>query len=287
MRRARRPTFNAEKRKFVDSFETLVRKARWVRGETLKLHKRAPETRLASSLSAVEIFVVLYYGGILRFDAENPFWNDRDRFIISKGHGAISLYPILADLNFFAAAELVNIARKGSFLGVIPDAAIPGFETTNGSLGHGLGVSCGVARALKAKKQEQKVFVLSGDGELNEGSCWEAIMFAAHHHLDNLILIIDDNKMSMLGYQKDICSLEPLAGKFAAFGWDAVSVDGHNVEKLHSALHSFKINKSNQPKVVVANTKKAKGVPVLETDPLCHIKSLKAEEVDELVESFV
>lgn len=274
-------------KKVPKSFDDLQRKASWVRRETLKLHKRAPETRLASSLSAVEIFVVLYYGGILWVDPKCSLCNDRDRFVISKGHGAISLYPILADLGFFDAAELLNISLPGSLLGVIPDAAIPGFETTNGSLGHGLGVACGMARALKAKQQPQNVFCLCGDGELNEGSVWEAIMFAAHHHLGNLILIIDDNKMSMLGYQKDIASLEPLDEKFSAFGWEVASVDGHDLKELHSALQSFKTCGTDRPKVLVANTRKAKGVPQLEEDPLCHIKSLKPEEVDLLLEAYV
>ncbi len=268
------------------SFESLKEKAQWVRKETLKLHKLAPESRLASSLSAVEIFVVLYYGGILSYNSQNVRSEDRDRLIISKGHGAISLYPILADLNFFNKQELQKIGRVDSFLGVIPDASVPGFETTNGAVGHGLGVACGVALALKRKKLDKKVFVLSGDGELNEGAVWEAVMFASYHKLSNLILIVDNNKMSMLGYQKDILGLEPLEEKFSVFGWKAQAVDGHNVDQLYKHLSTLKNDQHSQPEVLVANTRKGKGVRVLEDDPLCHVKSLKADEVDAILKEW-
>ena len=213
----------------MNSSDILRDKANWVRKETLKLHKRAPESRVASSLSAIEIFVVLYYGDILSYESQNVLWEERDRLIISKGHGAVCLYPILADLNFFDKGELTKIGTKDSFLGVIPDTSIPGFETINGAVGHGLGVACGIALALKRKTLNKKVFVLSGDGELNEGAVWEAIMFASHHKLNNLILIVDNNKMSMLGYQKEILGLEPLQEKFNAFGWKTQTVDGHSI----------------------------------------------------------
>lgn len=267
------------------SFETLKEKVHWVRRETLKLHKLAPESRVASCLSDIEIFVVLYYGGILSYNPENIQWEGRDRLIISKGHGGVSLYPILADLNFFDKMELCKIGEKGSFLGVIPDASVPGFETINGSLGHGLGVACGIALALKRKGVEQKVFVLSGDGELNEGAVWEAVMFASYHKLNNLILIVDNNKMSMLGYQKSILGLEPLEEKFNAFGWKAENVNGHDVEQLYIALNELKKDSANQPTVLIANTRKGKGIPQLEGDPLCHVKSLKANEVDAILDN--
>lgn len=265
------------------SFETLRKKVQWVRRETLKLHKCAPESRVASCLSDIEIFVVLYYGGILSYDPNNIHWEGRDRLIISKGHGAVSLYPILADLNFFDKEELKKIGEEGSFLGIIPDASIPGFETVNGSLGHGLGVACGIALALKRKGLDNKVFVLSGDGELNEGAVWEAIMFAPYHKLNNLILIVDNNKISMLGFQKDILGLEPLGEKFDAFGWRVETVNGHNMEQLYIALGNFKKDGNKQPKVLIADTCKGKGIPQLEGNPLCHVRSLKVNEVDDIL----
>ena len=220
--------------------EFMREKATWVRKETLKIHKIAPETRISSSLSPVEIFVVLYYGKILNFNAKNINWAGRDRFIISKGHGAISLYPILADLGYFDQNELKNVGKDGTFLGGIPDSVIPGFETINGSLGHGLGVACGMALALKRKEAKEMVFVLLGDGELYEGSVWEAIMFAGEHKLDNLILILDNNRVCMLGYCKKILDLEPQEEKFKAFKWNVVTVDGHNVDQLYHSLNDLK-----------------------------------------------
>jgi len=266
------------------SLGMLNKKASWLRREMLILHKLAPESRIASCLSDIEIFVALYYGGILSYNPQYPLAPDRDRFIISKGHGGVSLYPILADLGFFKIEELEKCGSEDSFLCVIPDTAVPGFETINGSLGHGLGVGCGVATALKSKGLDKKVFVLCGDGELNEGAVWEAVMFAAYHKLDNLILIVDNNKISMLGYQKNILGLEPLEDKFEAFGWEVKTVDGHNIEQLCSSLSSLKTSRDNKPKVLIANTLKGKGIRQLEGDHLCHVKSLTSDEIDNILE---
>jgi transketolase len=237
-------------------------------------------------LSDVEIFVALYYGGILRYDPTNTAWEKRDRFIVSKGHGGVSLYPILADLGFFDRAELEKVCQKGTFLGGIPDMLIPGFETINGSLGHGLGVACGICIALKRKNIHSHVFVLMGDGELYEGAVWEAIMFAGHHGLDNLTLVIDKNEQSILGYCRDIIDLDPLEPKFKSFGWLVSSVDGHDLTKLYQSLSNITQQKKGNPKVLVAHTVKGKGVPQLENDPLCHIRSLKPEEIDCILESL-
>ncbi|MDI6717466.1 MAG: transketolase [Patescibacteria group bacterium] len=262
----------------------LTKKALWVRRETIKIHGIAPETRLASSLSDVEIFVSLYYGKILNFNPKKPKWLGRDRFIISKAHGAISLYPILADFGFFEKSELTRVCQKGSFLGGIPDTQISGFETVNGALGHGLGVACGSAIVLKSKGL--KVFVLMGDGELFEGAVWEAVMFAFQHKLGNLVLIIDNNKISMLDYCKNIINLDPLEKKFQAFGWKAVVVDGHNIDKLANSLKDLKADNSDYPKVLIANTVKGKGVSQLENDVLCHVKSLNKEEIARAMEEL-
>jgi len=257
----------------------LKEKSVWVRKETLNIHKIAPDTRLASSLSDVEIFVTLYYGKILKFNPKNLQWEERDRFIISKPHGAISLYPILADLGFFDKSELKRVGQEGSLLGGIPDSTVPGFETINGALGHGLGVACGVALGLKNKNSESRVFVLLGDGELNEGAVWEAIMFAGHHKLSNLILIVDNNKISMLNYCKNTIDLTPLQEKLRVFKWKVRIVDGHNIKNLYKSLKVLKEDKSNYPKVLIANTIKGKGVSQLEKDTLCHIRVLKEDEI--------
>jgi transketolase len=261
----------------------LKEKSSWVRKETLRIHKIAPETRLASSLSPIEIFTVLFYGNIVKCKPKNTSWEGRDRFIISKGHGAISFYPVLADLGFFSKRNLKMVCKEGCMLGGIPDSVIPGFETINGSLGHGLGVACGIALALKEKKRKEYIFVLMGDGELNEGSVWEAVMFAAEHKLDNLVLIIDNNKVSMLDFSRNIIDLSPISRKLRSFKWEVKNVDGHDVEAVYNALKYFKEKSGSMPKVLVADTVKGKGVPRLEIDPLSHIKNLKPEEAEALI----
>lgn len=261
----------------------LKARAEWVWRETLAIHRRAPETRIASSLSPIEVFVALYYGDLLKFNAKNPLDEDRDRLIISKGHGSICLYPILADLGFFSKDELNRVCQAGGILGGIPDPIIPGYETVNGSLGHGLGVATGAAIAQKVKKTDRDVFVLTGDGELHEGACWEAIMLAAHHKLDNLCLIVDNNSVAMLGYTDDIISHGGIVDRLAAFGWAVDSVDGHDVEAVHQTLGAIKSRRDRKPKALVANTLKGRGVPGLENQPLSHIINPKPETIDEIL----
>ena len=263
--------------------ELIQEKATWVKRELLKIHKIAPGIRIASSLSCVEILTTLYYGKLVNFDPKNLFWENRDRVIISKAHGSIALYPIFADLGYFSKDQLSLVGKPGGILADIPDCSIPGYETLTGALGHGLGIACGIALALKRKGCKEKVFVLLGDGELFEGAVWEAIMFASHHNLGNLILIIDNNRISMLDYCRNIIDLEPIEKKFEIFGWQFAIVDGHDIGKLYSILSSAKEVTTVKPKVIIANTVKGKGVPRLEKDSLCHIKSLSIEEIDQLL----
>ena len=262
----------------------LREKSHWVWRETLAVHRRAPETRLASSLSSIEIFVALYYGGVLHYSSAQPLDENRDRCVISKGHGSICMYPILADLGFFSMDELQRVCQTGSFLGGIPDPVIPGYETVNGSLGHGLGVATGMALGLKSKGSDRNVFVVTGDGELHEGANWEAIMFASQHGLDNLNLIVDDNRISMLGYTDDIVSHGSLPLRLSAFGWDCLEVDGHDVVAVQVALLQMKANRSGRPKALIARTLKGHGVPGLENAPLSHIINPKPELIDSLLE---
>lgn len=260
-----------------------------VRVKTIEVHIQAPATRIASSLSSVEIFVALYYGGCLKYRALEPRWLGRDRLIISKGHGSICLYPILADLGFFPVEELLKAGEFGSFLGGIPDPDIPGYETINGSLGHGLGIGVGTAIYLSCQKhyhRSPKVFVVISDGELYEGSTWEALMLAGAKRLSNLCVIVDNNRTSMLDRTNNIISLENLVSRFQLFGWKAVEVDGHDVHQLVSHAHNFNQG-SNEPTIIVANTIKGKGVKVLEDDPLSHIANLNEQEaryaIDEIL----
>ena len=262
----------------------LTEKAAWVWRETLRIHRQAPETRVASSLSPIEIFVSLYYGGVLRFDPKEPLAAERDRCVISKGHGSICMYPILADLGFFPMAELARVCEAGSFLGGIPDPVIPGYETVNGSLGHGLGVAGGMALGLMRRGADQSVFVVTGDAELHEGANWEAIAFASQHRLDNLNLVVDDNRIAMLGYTDDIVANGDLRARLGAFGWQCWNVDGHDMHAVRQALLTAKATRDGRPKAVIARTLKGHGVPGLENAPLCHILNPKPELIDTLLE---
>jgi transketolase len=228
--------------------------------------------------------VALYYGGVLRFDPRQPLAATRDRCVISKGHGSICMYPILADLGFFPPEELLHVCESGSFLGGIPDPVIPGYETVNGSLGHGLGVATGMALGLRRRGDSNSVFVMVGDGELHEGANWEAIMFAAQHGLDNLHVIVDNNRISMLGPTDDIVAHGSLPDKFRAFGWDTQEVDGHDVAAVQAALLAQKSSYSGRPSLLVAHTLKGRGVPGLENAPLAHIMNPKAATIDALLE---
>jgi transketolase len=261
----------------------LQEKANWVWEETLLLQKSSPEARVASSLSTVEMLVVLYYGGFVKYDPDNLKWAERDRFIVSKAHGSLARYPIFADLGYFPYGELKRIGQPDSFLSMLPDPSVPGYETLNGTLGHGLGVACGIALALKRNGSGNRVYVMAGDGELHEGACWEAVMFAAHHGLDNIILVVDKNNISMMDYCHNILDIGPLGEKFTAFKWDAMEVDGHDIKEVYAALVDLGNRDSGKPKVLIGDTVKGKGVNSFENDPLCHVKSLQPDEIDALM----
>ena len=262
----------------------LKEKADWVRRETLALHRRCPETRIASSLSCVELLTVLFYGGMLRFDARRPLSPERDRFFISKGHGSISFFPILADLGFFDAMELSRIGEPSGLLKAIPDPDIPGYESINGSLGHGLGVGVGAALVLRQKDSPAKVAVLMGDGELYEGSVWEAVMFGAHQRLSNLLLILDANGASMLDFCRNVIDLNPVEARLASFDWEVVSIhDGHDICALVRGLTAPR-QYPERPLAVVVHTIKGKGIPALESDPMSHIRVLTSDQVDAALE---
>ncbi|HQF19805.1 MAG TPA: transketolase [Kiritimatiellia bacterium] len=252
------------------------------RADTLRIHAQAPETRVASSLSAVEIYTCLFYGGLLRHNPANPRDPARDRLIVSKGHGSISLYPILADRGFFSPEELARVCRPGTFLGGIPDPIIPGYETVNGSLGHGPGVGTGMAIALQRQGSDRRVMVVVGDGELHEGAVWEALLFAAQQKLNNLILIVDDNGRCMMDYTSHVVDLAPLPDKLRAFGWSVEEVNGHDVDALCATLRRSMESSFPGPRAVITHTIKGKGAPALEDDPLCHVRTLTPGEVEEL-----
>ena len=264
------------------NYEELIEKSKYVRRETLKIHQRVSETRVASSLSPIEILVSLYYGNLIKFDPSDTYSDARDRFIISKGHGSICMYPLLADLGFFPKSELENACKGGSFLGGIPDPVIPGYETVNGSLGHGPGVASGMAYALKTQNKDQKVVVLTGDGELNEGAIWEAVMFAAHHGLDNLTLIVDNNKTSMLNRSENIVNLSPLSKKFEAFGWIVITIkEGNNIDAILKGMTEAKSQTGKgQPVCVLLETEMGNGVDFMMHTHAWHGKAPNDEQLE-------
>ncbi|MBF0269684.1 MAG: transketolase [Alphaproteobacteria bacterium] len=232
---------------------------------------------LGSALSLVEILRVLY-DEILKFDPANPKSEQRDRFILSKGHGCLALYAILADKGFFDPHELRHFCRYGTFLGGHPEAGrTPGVEASTGALGHGLPIAVGMALGLRLKKNPARVYVVMGDGEINEGSVWEAAMSAAKHSLDNLTALVDYNKLQSYGPVDDVMPLEPLADKWRSFGFNVSEVDGHDCSALSAALqaHNFATGK---PRLVVCHTVKGKGVPFAENVAAWHHKSKVSDD---------
>lgn len=241
-------------------------KAKHLRKTAFEMVIKAGKGHLGGSFSPVEILVALYYGGILKFDVQNPNWEDRDRFILSKGHANNVLYVILADLGYFPKADLDMYTKDGSILGGHCDPSLPGMEIVSGSLGHGLGIGCGIALGARLDKKDFMTYVLLGDGECQEGSVWEAISFASHHKLSNLVAIVDRNGLGAEEFTENSCKLEPLANRWSAFGWEAFQVAGHNIPVLTWALNA----KSDRPRVIIANTIKGKGISELENNPKSH-----------------
>ncbi|HYM72306.1 MAG TPA: transketolase [Stellaceae bacterium] len=237
---------------------------------------------VGSSLSPLEVMRVLY-DDILRYRPREPQWQGRDRCILSKGHGCLAQYVLLADKGFFPAAELDRFCRFDAILGGHPEAGkVPGIEASTGALGHGLSIGMGRALALRMRGSDARVFVVTGDGEINEGSVWEAALSAAKHQLANLTVLIDYNKIQSAGPTAAILPLEPLAEKWRAFGFGVEEVDGHDVAALREVLRRVPFA-HDKPSAIVCHTVKGKGVAFAENDPEWHHKSsLKPEVIADL-----
>lgn len=238
---------------------------------------------IGGSFSAIDIILTLYKN-ILNIDLENPKWEERDRFILSKGHCSLALYAVLEEIGFLEPGELDNYTLKGSRLaGHVEHFEIPAIEMTTGSLGHGISCSAGMALAAKISGKNWKVFCVVGDGECNEGSVWETLLFTAQQNLKNLIIIVDNNKMESLDLTQNILSIEPLAEKFASFNFEVREIDGHNFEEIFVALTTQP--KYEKPVIVVANTVKGKGVSFMENTPMWHYRAPSdAELINALAE---
>lgn len=251
--------------------------AKRIRLHALRMTSLGGSSHIGSILSMTDLVAVLY-GAILRVDPQNPKWPERDRFILSKGHAGAGVYAALAEKGFFDVKTLDKHYQDGSILsGHISHKGVPGVELSTGSLGHGLSVGAGMAYGAKLDQQQHKIFVLMSDGECDEGSNWEAILFAAHHGLDNLVAIVDYNKLQSIGPVSETLALEPFADKWRSFGWSVREIDGHDHAEINEALANLPLG-VGKPHCVIAHTTKGKGVSFMENSVLWHYRTARGEE---------
>lgn len=233
---------------------------------------------LASAFSVIEILYVLYFRGILKYDSANPDWEDRDKLVMSKGQGSLALYSVLSKAGYFSREELDTFCQPGSKLGGEPRLGeIPGVEASTGSLGHGLSYAVGIAMAYKMQNKKNHVYVIIGDGECQEGSVWEAAMAAKNFKLDNLTVIMDNNKLQAMGTVKELMDIDDWVGKWREFGWHVINVDGHDVEQVECALKKQAIQ--GIPTMVIADTIKGKGISFMENVPIWHFRMPNEKEL--------
>lgn len=268
----------------MDSKE-LQRMANKLRLHVVEMTYAANSGHPGGSLSAADIISALYFK-VMRHDPKNPNWEDRDRFILSKGHVAPVLYAALAESGYFPVEDLITLRQLGSKLQGHPvRGKVPGVEMSTGSLGQGLSMSCGIALAGKMDGKDYKVYCMLGDGELQSGQNWEAAMFAANYKLNNLIAIVDRNRLQICGDTEEVMSLEPLVDKWMAFGWDVIEADGHDIDKVVAAFEEAKADRDS-PVVIIFNTVKGKGVSFMENNPGFHGKACNATEYKQAVEEL-
>jgi transketolase len=261
--------------------ELLAKKIRQV---SLKMVYEANASHIGGALSMADILAVLY-SKVMYIDPVNPKKKERDRFILSKGHACTSLYATLGLCGFFPLDETGSYGQDGSKFLSHTSHFVPGVEVSAGSLGHGLPIACGLAFAAKKRGERQNIYCLVGDGEMDEGSNWEAILFAAQFKLNNLCLIIDYNKIQSLGNTNEIINLEPLYKKFEAFNWNPIEINGHDHKEIYEAFLSSGANQ-NEPSVIIANTIKGKGVSFMENNLLWHYKSPATELYNKAMEEL-
>ena len=257
--------------------KALESKAHWVRCKVLDMATHAKSGHISSAFSQTELLVSLYHGRLMNYDPKNPRWEQRDRFILSKGQGGIGFYPVLADLGFFPLSELDDFAGRGNLLGVHAEHHVPGMEILSGSLGHGLPVATGVAQIGLLKKQPWLVICLLGDGELDEGQSWEAVMLASKNKLGNLIAIVDRNNIQIDGFTEDVMPMESLRTKWEAFNWHVIEIDGHDFREIIGAINQAK-DIFEKPSVIIAHTIPGRGVKEFERNYEWHGKPPNKEE---------
>ncbi|MEW6181630.1 MAG: transketolase [Bacillota bacterium] len=250
-----------------------------LRKRIIEMVFKGRDGHIPSALSIIDILSVLY-SGYLKFDPQIPDWPERDYFILSKGHGCVALYVLLEHYGFITQHDVELFCRPGGILGAHPDCTkIPGIEASTGSLGHGFPLAVGVALGLRIRNMDNKVYVLVGDGECNEGTIWEAALVAANLKLGNLCCIIDNN-----GSALQVLPVSPLRSKWEAFGWKASEIDGHDENQIRGALDSQNFSQWGIPKAIVANTVKGKGVPMMEGHGLWHHRIPNKDEFKTIME---
>jgi transketolase len=248
-----------------------------IRKHAVVMTSLGKSSHIGSILSIADIIAVLY-GSILQYDPKNPKWDGRDRFILSKGHAGAGVYAALAECGFMPLEKLKTHYQDGSDLsGHVSHKGIPGVEFSTGSLGHGLPVASGIALAAKIDKKKHRVFALLSDGECDEGSNWEAILFAAHHELDNLVVIIDRNKLQSIHSTEKTLALEPFADKWKSFGWNVAEIDGHDHIEIFQKC-KYDLNSKKKPLCLIANTIKGKNVSFMENNTVWHYRSPQGDE---------
>ncbi len=268
------------------SIEELERRANLLRQRIMMTVKEAGGGHVGGSLSVADLLTAFYIGGILRVDPTNPQWEERDRFVLSKGHASVALCSVLAEAGFFPLELLNTFNKLDSPFAMHPNMhEVPGVDMSTGALGHGLSIGVGMALAARIQGQKHRVFVMLGDGEVCEGSIWEAAMSASHYHLDNLTAILDRNGLSIDGRYQDVMNQEPLADKWRAFGWEVREIDGHNMSEVMSALTSVPFA-SPRPSIVIAHTIKGKGLSFAENQKLWHYANIDQATLDRALEEL-
>jgi transketolase len=248
-----------------------------IRAEALNMVHRAHASHIGAGLSMADLIAVLYHD-VLQLKPDYPNWPRRDRFILSKGHACAVHYAALATMGFFPIEELQEFGQENSRLMAHSSHHVPGVEFSTGSLGHGLGFACGKALAAQRRREPWRVFTLLSDGEIDEGSTWEALLFAPHHRLDNLVAIIDYNKIQSLGVVAEVLDLDPLADKLRAFNWSVREIDGHDHGQIRAALTEVPFT-SGRPSALIAHTIKGKGVDFMENQLLWHYRTPNAQQL--------
>jgi transketolase len=268
------------------SLQELKEITKRIRRHILESTTEAGSGHPSSSLSGVEIATVLFFGGVLNYDAKRPKWEDRDRFILSKGHASPLLYSVLAEAGFFPASELKTLRKFGSPLEGHPNMRrLAGVEASTGSLGQGLSMGIGHALAGKLDGRDYRVYVLQGDGETQEGQVWEAVMFAGNHDVDNLTLIIDRNRYQQTGKVIEIEDLDPLADKLRAFKWEVTEIEGHELDQVEKAF-DWARGVKGKPQAILASTIKGRGAAFLEQEGNYHGKAVPKEELEKAIQEL-